>query len=128
MIGILHVKQHPARPVIAVRNEGSLVKEGDIYFRYPGQSSRNKYSDLRAIFDERDRQARADMMPMIEQLLRLGPQNAMIADLAEGTPADGTRSFSIGKNLIDQIKFIREGEFTEKAGAPALRLVAISKL
>lgn len=122
-IGVLHVRQHPARPVIAVRNEGNLVREGDIYFRYPGQSSRIKYSDLRAIFDERDRQARADIMPMIEKVLRLGPQNAMIADLAQGTLADGVRSFSIGKELIDQIKFIREGEFNEKEGAPALRLV-----
>ncbi|MBJ7576953.1 ATP-binding protein [Devosia sp. MC532] len=122
-IGVLHVHQHPARPVIAVRNEGNLVKEGEIYFRYQGQSSRIKYSDLRAIFDERDRQARANIMPMIEQLLRLGPHNAMIADLANGTLADGTRSFSIGKELIDQIKFIREGQFTEKEGSPALRLV-----
>jgi hypothetical protein len=122
-VGILHVQPHPARPVISVRNEGTLVKEGEMYFRYPGQSSRIKYSDLRAIFDERDRQARADMMPMIERLLRLGPHNAMIADLANGTLADGARSFSIGKELIDQIKFIREGEFTEKEGAPTLRLV-----
>lgn len=122
-IGILHVHQHPARPIIAVHNEGSLVKEGDIYFRYPGQSSRIKYSDLRTIFDDRDRRARADIMPMIDQLLRLGPQNAMVADLSNGTLADGVRSFSISKELISQIKFIREGEFVEKEGEPALRLV-----
>lgn len=122
-IGILHVHQHSARPVIAMRNEGILVKEGDVYFRYPGQSSRIKYSDLRTIFDERDKQARADIMPMIERLLQLGPQNAMIADLTNGTLADGSRSFSIGKELIDQIKFIREGEFIQKEGAMALRLV-----
>ena len=62
-------------------------------------------------------------MRMVENLLRLGPHNAMIADFTEGTLVDGTRSFSIGKELIDQIKFIREGEFAEKEGAPALRLV-----
>lgn len=122
-IGVLHVHRHVSRPIIAVRNIGQHVKEGDIYFRYPGQSSRIKYSDLRAIFDERDRQARADIMPMIETLLSLGPDKAMIADLANGTLADGTRSFTIGEDLLDRIKFIREGQFSEKEGTPTLKLV-----
>lgn len=122
-IGALYVHPHASRPVIAVHNEGSLVKEGDIYFRYPGQSSRIKYSDLRAIFDERDRQARAEIMPMIEKLLSLGPDKSMIADLEHGTLADGTRSIVIGEDLLDRIRFIREGEFRESEGAPTLRLI-----
>src|SRR5690606_23519578 len=68
-IGILYVQQCPARSVIAVRNEGTLIKEGDIFFRYVGQSSRIKYSDLRTIFDERDRLARASIMPMIQRIV-----------------------------------------------------------
>jgi predicted HTH transcriptional regulator len=52
-VGVLHVKQHPSRPVIATKQEGD-IREGDIHFRYPGQSSRIKYSDLRAILDDRD--------------------------------------------------------------------------
>ncbi|MFL7905802.1 helix-turn-helix domain-containing protein [Azospirillum argentinense] len=122
-IGVMCVYQHAARPIISIRNEGQLVKEGEIYFRYPGQSSRIKYSDLRAILDERDRVAREQIMPMVEKLLSLGPRDAMIADLASGTLADGKQSFVIGEDLLNKIKFIREGEFAEKEGASTLRLV-----
>jgi len=122
-VGVIYVQQHGSRPIIAVRNEGNAIKEGDIFFRYSGQSARIKYSDLRVIFDDRERQARESMMPMLEKLLALGPDKAMIADLERGTLGDGSRAFSISEELLDRIKFIREGEFTEKEGAPALRLV-----
>jgi hypothetical protein len=121
-VGVLYVHQHPSRPVIAVKNEGE-VKEGDIYYRYPGQSARIKYSDLRSILDQRDSHARAQILPMVEKLLKLGPDNAMIADLSGGFLSNEKQSIVIGKDLLDQIKFIRDGEFDEVAGAPTLRLV-----
>lgn len=122
-IGVLYVHQHAGRPVIATKNEGSNIKEGDIFFRYPGQSARIKYSDLRAILDERDRQAREQILPMVAKLLSLGPRDAMVADLADGILSDEKRTILIGADLLDRIKFIREGEFSEVEGEPTLRLV-----
>ncbi len=107
-VGILRIHQHASRPVIALKNEGQQVKEGDIYFRYPGQSSRIKYSDLRAILDDRDQVARAQILPMVEKLLSLGPRDAMVADLAKGTLVDGKHTLVIGEDLLERIKFIRE--------------------
>ncbi len=121
-VGVIYVHRHPGRPVIATKNEGA-VKEGDIFYRYPGQSNRIKYSDLRSMLDERDRQAREKMLPMLSELLKLGPQNAMIADLNQGKLSDEKRSILIGEELLDRINFIREGEFREEEGAPTLRLV-----
>ncbi len=121
-VGVIFVHRHPGRPVIATKNEGA-VKEGDIFYRYPGQSNRIKYSDLRSMLDERDRQARERMLPMLSELLKLGPQNAMIADLNQGKLSDEKRSILIGEELLDRINFIREGEFREEEGAPTLRLV-----
>jgi CRP-like cAMP-binding protein len=122
-IGVIHVEQHPSRPVIAQKSEGDKIKEGDIFYRYPGQSIRVKYSDLRAMLDQRDRQARLDVMPMVERLLALGPQRALVADLDRGVLDDGKNHITIAPELIDRIKFIREGAFDEVAGAPALKLV-----
>ena len=122
-VGVLYVHQHHSRPVVATRNDGTDVKEGDIYFRYPGQSTRIKYSDLRAILDDRDRQSREQILPMVERLLTLGPRDAMVADLAGGMLSDGKRTIIIGEDLLDRIKFIREGEFKENEGSPTLRLV-----
>lgn len=122
-IGVIHVEQHPSRPIIAQKADGDKIREGDIFYRYPGQSIRIKYSDLRAMLDERDRQARMDVMPMVERLLALGPQRAMVADLAEGVLGDGRQKIVIDPELINRINFIREGAFDEVGGAPTLKLV-----
>ena len=122
-VGIFYVSQHLSRPIIALKNEGNQVRESDIYFRYPGQSARIKYSDLRAILDERDRLSREQIIPMVQKLLSLGPRNAMIADLSSGALEDGERSFVIDKDLVDAIKFIKKGEFDETKGDRTLRLI-----
>jgi hypothetical protein len=122
-IGVMHVEQHPGRPVIVRTGDGKVLKEGDIFFRYPGSCERIKYSDLRAILDARDAAARLDVLPLVERLLALGPARALIADLDKGVLDDGKRPIVIDPALLDQIKFIREGEFDEKAGAPTLKLV-----
>ena len=122
-VGFMYVHQHGSRPVIAQKGDGDQVKEGDVFFRYPGQSARIKYSDLRSILDERDRQAREQILPMVEKLLQLGPRDAMVADLADGILSDENRSILIGEDLLDKIQFIRDGEFDEKEGEPTLKLV-----
>jgi hypothetical protein len=53
-IGVIRVAKHPDRPVIVYR-AGDGLNEGEILFRYPGQSSRIKFGDLRAMLEERDR-------------------------------------------------------------------------
>lgn len=60
---------------------------------------------------------------MVEKLLQLGPRDAMVTDLADGIMTDEKRSIAIGEDLLDKIKFIRAGEFDEKAGEPTLKLV-----
>lgn len=122
-IGVMHVEQHPGRPVIVRTGDGKVLKEGDIFFRYPGSCERIKYSDLRAILDARDAAARLDVLPLVERLLVLGPARTLIADLDKGVLEDGKRPIVIDPALLEQIKFIREGEFDEKAGAPTLKLV-----
>jgi len=121
-IGVIHVHPHPSRPVIALKQEG-LIKEGDIFYRYPGQSSRIKYSDLRAILDIRDSEARAQILPMVEKLLQLGPTRSMVADLDSGILTNGGRTLQIDKSLLEKLSFVKEGEFNEIEGAPTLRLV-----
>lgn len=121
-VGIIHVEQHPGRPVIATK-QVETVSEGDVFYRYPGMTKRIKYSDLRNLFDERDRQARADLLPMVARLLELGPDRAMIADLLAGELADGRRVVQLAPDVAKQLTFIKQGEFHEVEGAPTLRLV-----
>lgn len=121
-IGVIHIHPHASRPIIAVKQEGA-IKEGDIFYRYPGQSSRIKYSDLRTILDARDAEARAQILPMVEKLLQLGPARSMVADLDGGMLTDGGHTLQIDKSLLEKLSFVKEGEFSEVEGAPTLRLV-----
>lgn len=122
IVGVIHVDQHPGRPVMALKQEGD-ISEGDIFYRYPGQSLRIKYSDLRTLLDERDARIRAELQPMLNRLVQLGPGRAMVADLENAELTDGRRSIRIDKELAETLTFIKEGHFVEKAGTPALRLV-----
>jgi hypothetical protein len=121
-VGVIHVEAHNSKPVIAGKTEGDLI-EGFIYYRYPGETRPICYADLRAILDERDRQSRKSIMPMVQRLLELGPQDAMVANLADGQLEGGQRSILIDPTSLEQIKFIREGEFDEVDGAPTLRVI-----
>jgi len=121
-VGVIHVEAHSAKPIIASRTEGE-VAEGAIYFRYPGETKAICYADLRAILDERDQRAREAILPMVGRLLELGPKDALVANLADGLLEGGERPIIIDQQLLDQIKFIRDGEFKETEGAETLRWV-----
>lgn len=121
-VGIIHTEPHSAKPVIASKAEGD-VAEGAIYYRYPGETKAICYADLRAILDERDQRSRESILPMVQRLLELGPKDAMVANLADGQLEGGQRPIIIDQQLVERIKFIRDGEFDERDGAETLRLV-----
>jgi Putative DNA-binding domain len=121
-VGVIHIEAHNSKPVIAGKTEGELI-EGFIYYRYPGETRPICYADLRAILDERDQQSREAILPMVQRLLELGPHDAMVANLADGQLEGGKRPILIDPHSLEQIKFIREGEFDEVDGAPTLRVI-----
>jgi Putative DNA-binding domain len=121
-VGVIYVEAHNAKPVIAGKTEGDLI-EGFIYFRYSGETRPICYADLRAILDERDQRSREAILPMVQRLLELGPEDAMVANLLDGKLEGGERPIVIDQQLVDRIKFIRDGEFSEVDGAETLRHV-----
>lgn len=121
-VGFLRVEKHPDRPVVVYR-DGEALAEGDILYRYPGQSARIKFGDLRAMLDERDRRAQIALAKAAGTLADVGTANALILDTDKNTMNTNGRSIILDERLIDQIKFIKEGQFEEKSGAPTLKLV-----
>jgi hypothetical protein len=122
VVGFIRVERHPDRPVIVYR-DGEGLNEGEILFRYAGQSSRIKFGDLRAMLEERDRRAQMALAAAAGKLADVGTANALILDTDKNVlDADG-RSILIDEKLIDSIKFIKEGQFDEKVGAPTLKLI-----
>ena len=122
-VGVIYVHKHPSAPVIATKQGKSKIAEGDIFYRYPGQSSRIKYGDLRAILDDRDKRARLESLPLIEKILEIGPNKSMVADLENGLLADPNNKILIDDDTIKKLKFVKEGQFVEKDGALTLKLI-----
>lgn len=121
-VGVLFVEKYPTPPVIVCRDANGL-EDGAILFRYPGQSGKIKFGDLLAMLRERDRAATHSLLASASRLSDIGTDRALIVDTANGEIDAGSKRIVIDRSLADQLDFIREGEFDERAGAPALRLV-----
>ncbi len=121
-VGVIHVEKHPMPPVIVCRDASSL-EDGTILFRYPGQSGKIKFGDLLELLRERDRAAQRVLLASASRLSEIGADRALIVDTDKGEMGTGSKRIVIDSALADQLEFIREGEFDEREGAPALRLV-----
>ena len=71
---------------------------------------------------EREKEKRL-WMQHIEKIGSVGPSHVHILDTVNGELSIGNNTILIDRGVVDQIKFIREGQFVEKGGAPTLKLV-----
>ena len=62
-------------------------------------------------------------MRHIEKIGQVGPSHIHILDTAHGELSVGNNTILIDRSVIDELKFIREGHFVEKAGSPTLKLI-----
>jgi hypothetical protein len=122
-LGFLYIEEHLRKPVIVTANSGNELKEGEIYYRYRGQTAVIKYPELCAIIDARLDEERRAWFQHFNTIAHAGPTNVAVLDTIQGKMFGAGAPFLIDERLLRQIKFIREGHFTESAGAPALKLV-----
>src|SRR3546814_149915 len=122
-IGFVHVEPHPHKPVIVCKDDGDKLREGEILFRYAGQSARIKFTDLRELLAERDRKAQLALANAAGKLATVGTANALILDTDKNVlDADG-KEILIDEDLAKSINFIKEGHFDEVEGGPTLKLI-----
>ncbi len=127
--GYIEISECESKPVICKKTKEKTLKDGEIYYRYRGQSKVIAFPELKAIHDEVRKNERELWMKHIERIGKMGPQNVAFIDLFDGSIQAGKQD---GKLLIDdnllsdlkkQVKFLEEGKFVEKDGAPALKVV-----
>ncbi|WP_176936985.1 AlbA family DNA-binding domain-containing protein [Bradyrhizobium brasilense] len=119
-IGVLHVEKHERAPIIVLKGMGNDLREGAIYFRYVGETRQIKPGELRAIIEAREARAVAEFS---RRMNRVASGAEATIDLDTGEVSGRTGNFVIDKDLLSSIQFVREGDFTQIKGAPALRLV-----
>lgn len=120
---VLYIREARRKPVIAAQSHKGALVEGEIYYRYRGRSQRIRYADLQNLLEEQRRNDQAAWLRLFRQIAKTGIENTALIDLATGQGVGPGSRFFIDQETLPQLRFIREGEFVERGGAPALRLV-----
>lgn len=121
--GLIYVWEAEKKPVISAKNDGQDVKAAEVYYRYSGRSEKIRYPELRALIDAENMKERLLWMKHIEKIKDVGPENVGVFDINTGIVTGPSGSFLISEDVLPKLKFIREGHFTEKDAAPAIRLI-----
>ena len=126
--GIIYVYASKNKPVICKKSRDSnnnkyALKESDIYYRYSGRSERIKYSELYKIIDDKRKSEEKQWLHFMMRAAKIGVENASILDLSKGEIQEGGNKLVLDEELLQKVRFIKEGHFVEKYGAPTLRLI-----
>lgn len=123
--GVFVINESKNKPIMCIKNAGDKeLVEGDIYYRYSARSQKIKYPELKEILENSKEFERKKWMEHIQNIAKIGPQNIALIDVYRGNiPNPQNKQIVIDKDLLKDIKFIQEGKFVEKEGAPALKLM-----
>jgi Putative DNA-binding domain len=124
--GVFEIREAATKPIIAKKDEGKdqQIKNGEIYYRYGGRTQKIQYAELQNIIEHRVGKNNHDWLDLMSKIGRVGPENAVILDVERALiEKDDSKILVLDEVLAKKIKFIKEGEFVEKKGATALKLV-----
>lgn len=122
-VGIAYVGPAHTKPVIFIHNSGD-VAQGHIYYRYPGEDRLISPIDLQRLIEQRIQQLSQTILSKhLANIMRFGIENAAVMNVATGEIDGKAGSFLIDEALLPQISFLKDGEFVERSGAPALKLI-----
>lgn len=127
--GIIYVHELENKPAICKKNYESkedkyALKDGDIYYRYAGRSQKIRYSELMEIIDNKRKKEERMWLDYLIKSSRIGIENIGLLDLQTGNlQGKNIKSLYINEELLKQIKFIQEGNFSETKGSPTLKLI-----
>lgn len=122
--GVFYIKESSLKPIICKKDEGNIIKNGEIYYRYGGRTQKIQYPELEAIINHRIEKQNNQWMDLISKIGKSGPQNAAVLDLERGIiEKNNSQVLVIDESLVESINWIKEGCFDEKEGARTLKLV-----
>ncbi|MGO6875434.1 helix-turn-helix domain-containing protein [Rhizobium ruizarguesonis] len=122
-LGILYVAAAHTKPVIMAQS-GDGFSQGHIYYRYPGEDRLITPADLQRLIEERLRRLSETVLSKhIANILSFGIENSAVMDLNTGLVDGKAGNFLIDPKVLPTLSFIKEGEFVEKSGSPALKLI-----
>lgn len=129
VFGLLYFYESTNKPVVCKKgtDDGKSLKEGEIYYRYSGRTQTIRYPELKELIEERRKQEQLLWFKHIKEMARIGVKDVGLFDLRSGKVTGAGGSFLIDESLLSQVSFIREGEFNEVKGKPALKIIGTAE-
>lgn len=120
-IGILYVEESNDKPIIACAN-GNEVKEGDIYYRYPGETRRIKQGELKSIIDEGKRKYGMKLLEEMKLIVEEGPKDFGVLDLEQIANIKDKPVYLINSGSKGKKVEVREAGQTDGSNGIALKV------
>lgn len=124
--GYFYIHEANVKPIIAKKDEGKeqIIKNGEVYYRYGGRTQKIQFAELENIINKRIEQNNLEWMNVVSKIGKAGPQNAAILDTERGIiERDDSQVLVLDETLLEKLKFVKEGEFTEGKGDSTLQLI-----
>ncbi len=121
IIGFLLIERAKERPVILKHYIDNEAIEGDIIYRYPGQTKRIHSSDLRKIINEEIKAHSDRFFERINQIATIGVENTAILNTLNGvlSTEQSNVKLILSPELLNDLNLIPEANIVERDGAPA---------
>lgn len=120
--GLIYIFESENKPIVCTKNDREN-KETDIYYRYNGRSERIKYPELKSILIQEREKEKLLWMDHISKIASIGADNIAMLDLNKGAFDVSGKNIFIDENILQEINFIKEGEFDEVKGAKTLKVI-----
>lgn len=121
--GIIYIYPSQRKPVMFTSNSsGSIFKEGDIFYRYGGETTRIKPAELQKMIEDRVKRERRSWQDLLNNIAKISPEEAIFVNKGDGSMNMNGKKIFIEGNILSQLNLIKEGSFHEKEGAPAYTL------
>lgn len=126
--GVIYTHKLDNKPCVCSKNydvndDRYSLREGDIYYRYRARTERIRYPELNQIFLDKERKQTQQWIDLIQKTGKIGVENASLLDLNSGQINTEHAKIVIDKKLLNKLRFIKEGNFSEKEGAPTLKVI-----
>jgi hypothetical protein len=122
-LGYLYTYEAAVGPVMSVRDKGKDLKQAEIYYRYRGQSSVIRYSEMRSLLDAQIKRERDAWMAHLARISEAGPTNVAVLNSVSGELHGVQSTYILDEELLRKVRFVEQGRFVESKGEPTLRLV-----
>ena len=123
-IGIIEVKEVDEKPIISHKN-GQEIKEGDILYRYTGQTEKIRYPELKSIIEKEKRKYGERLLNGLKMIVEKGPDTVKLLDLDELKDLRGGKLYVIDSKPSDLEVKVREVSESGTSDDIGLKIISI---